>query len=62
MSDKRIENLNVREEQPLIAPTELKKKYPLTENIIKTVMDGQTTIKNILNKKDKRILVVVGPC
>lgn len=62
MSDKRIENLNVREEQPIITPTELKQKYPLTENIIKTVLDGQTTIKNILNKKDPRVLVVVGPC
>ena len=25
-------------------------------------MDGQNTIKNILNKEDSRILVVVGPC
>ena len=62
MSDHRIENLNVSEEKPLITPTDLKKQYPLTENIIQTVLDGQTTIKNILSKKDSRILVVVGPC
>ncbi len=62
MSDNRIENLNVSAEQPIITPTQLKEKYPLTENIIKTVWDGQTTIKNILNKEDNRILVVVGPC
>ncbi|MFY0654593.1 MAG: 3-deoxy-7-phosphoheptulonate synthase [Cyclobacteriaceae bacterium] len=62
MFDKRIENLNVQAEQPIITPTELKAKYPLTEEIIKTVMDGQNTIKNILNKTDNRILVVVGPC
>jgi 3-deoxy-7-phosphoheptulonate synthase len=62
MSDKRIENLNVYAEQPIITPTALKKKYPLTERIIETVASGQTTIKKILEKRDKRILVVVGPC
>ena len=62
MSDQRIENLNIKAEQHIITPTELKAKYPLTERIIKTVMDGQNTIKNILNKEDSRILVVVGPC
>ena len=62
MSDKRIENLNVDAEQPIITPTELKKSYPLTERIIETVATGQKTIKNILEKKDNRILVVVGPC
>lgn len=62
MSDKRIENLNVFVEQPIIAPTELKKLYPLTEKIINTVHNGQTTIKNILEGKDNRLLVVVGPC
>ncbi len=62
MTDKRIENLNIREEQPIITPAELKKQYPLTENIIHTVHTGQTTVKNILSREDKRQLVVVGPC
>jgi 3-deoxy-7-phosphoheptulonate synthase len=62
MTDKRIENLNIREEQPIITPAELKKQYPLTENIINTVHSGQTTVKNILSRDDKRQLVVVGPC
>jgi 3-deoxy-7-phosphoheptulonate synthase len=62
MTDKRIENLNIREEQPIITPAELKKQYPLTKNIINTVHTGQTTVKNILSREDKRQLVVVGPC
>lgn len=62
MMDPRIENLNVSEEQSIITPSQLKALYPLSEKHIETVNNGQTTIKNILNGSDKRILAVVGPC
>ncbi len=62
MTDTRIENVNISEEQKIITPNELKDLYPLNENIIKTVAVGQQTVKNILSGEDKRILVVVGPC
>ena len=62
MTDARIENLNILDETPIISPEELKAEYPLTPNIVHTVFKGQQTIKDILEKKDKRILVVVGPC
>lgn len=62
MTDLRIENLHIKAEKRILSPNELKNEYPLTERIIQTVHEGQTTIKNILNKKDKRIFVVIGPC
>ncbi|WP_317163347.1 3-deoxy-7-phosphoheptulonate synthase [Labilibaculum euxinus] len=62
MMDPRIENLNVGAEQSIITPIELKELYPLSEKHIETVNNGQTTIKNILNGSDKRILAIVGPC
>lgn len=62
MTDKRIENLNIQAETPIISPNALKVLYPLTEHIIQTVQNGQTTVKNILSRNDKRQLVVVGPC
>lgn len=62
MVDPRIENLNVSEEQQIIAPDELKKLYPITEKQVQTVWEGQNTIKDILNGRDKRMLVIVGPC
>lgn len=62
MTDTRIENLNVNSESPILTPEELKLEFPLSANIVDTVFKGQQTIKNILEKKDKRILVVVGPC
>lgn len=62
MSDKRIENLNVYTEDPLITPVELKRRFALKEKSVQTVMRGQNTIKNILDRKDPRLFVVVGPC
>lgn len=60
--DKRIENLNIYSEEKIITPAELKRKYPLTEKAVLTVMEGQIVIRNILWGKDKRKFVVVGPC
>lgn len=62
MPDKRIENINVHSEDPLLTPEQLKRKFPLTEEAVQTVMHGQQTVKNILNRRDHRLFVVVGPC
>jgi 3-deoxy-7-phosphoheptulonate synthase len=62
MLDKRIENLNVFSEDALITPDQLKAKFPLNEQAVQTVMTGQRTAKNILDGRDHRLLVVVGPC
>ena len=57
-----IENVNIRVEQPILTPNELKAIYPLSEKMKQTVSQGQETVKNILNGKDKRKLMIVGPC
>ncbi len=62
MTDLRIENLNIIAEEPIITPDRLKQLYPLTDDITKTILDGQNAVKRILHRKDKRLLVVVGPC
>jgi len=62
MPNKRIENLNVYTEDLLLTPVELKRQLPLTDKAVQTVMIGQNTIKNILDRKDARLFVVVGPC
>ncbi len=62
MAEKRIENLNIKIEEPLITPKRLKELFPLSEKVISTVMAGQNTIKKILRKEDSRLFVIVGPC
>ncbi len=60
--DNRIENLHVTSEDPLIRPDQVKAMYPQTEKSAETVWQGQQTIRDILDGKDKRLFVVVGPC
>ncbi len=62
MTDTRVEDLNIESNIPLITPEALKTKLPLTDAAAKTVMEGRQVIKDILDRKDKRLFVVVGPC
>ena len=59
---KTTENLNVDEVLPIISPINLKKIMPASSESLSTVKKGRSEIKDILNSKDDRLLVVVGPC
>lgn len=57
-----VDNLNVISQELLISPAELKRELPLSEAAHKSVTDGHKTIQNILDRKDHRIFMVIGPC
>lgn len=59
---KRINNLHITEIKSLISPLELKKEYPMTKVSNKTIVNSREIIINILNKKDNRLIAIVGPC
>ncbi|MBN2534541.1 MAG: 3-deoxy-7-phosphoheptulonate synthase [Spirochaetales bacterium] len=59
---KRTNDLNIATIKPLISPAELKKEFPMTEESNKTVVESRNTIIEILKKRDKRLLAIVGPC
>ncbi|WP_417594929.1 3-deoxy-7-phosphoheptulonate synthase [Oceanospirillum sp.] len=62
MPKTRLTNVNVVSQDVLITPEELKKKIPLTDPARGSVVEGRETIQNILDGKDQRLFVVVGPC
>ena len=62
MTVKGLDNVNVRSQTTLITPESLKKNVPLSEKAAKIVLEGRDTIRNILDKKDHRLFVVIGPC
>ncbi len=62
MDDKRIYNVNVVAQDVLLTPEEVKLRVPMTPNAQNTVLDGRLTVENILDRRDHRFLVVVGPC
>jgi len=61
-SNKKIENLNINSQEVLISPYEIKQKLPVTGAALATVTEGRQTICNILDRKDHRLMVVIGPC
>ena len=62
MIDTRVDDLNVLSEQTLISPDELKAQRPLSDAALRTVAEGRATIRNILERTDPRLFLVVGPC
>jgi 3-deoxy-7-phosphoheptulonate synthase len=62
MTEQRIENLNIISCTRLITPRKLKERLPISERARQSVIHGRETIKHILERDDKRLFIVVGPC
>src|SRR6056300_1860844 len=56
------DNINIASSNPLITPADLKSKVVASEKALQTVSQGRDTIRAILDRKDPRIFVVIGPC
>jgi len=57
-----IENVNVTSFAPMPSPEALHSKLPLTDLASETVMQGREALRNIIDRQDQRLFVVVGPC
>jgi 3-deoxy-7-phosphoheptulonate synthase len=55
-------NINVSAADVLMTPAELKAKVPLTDKSYETVTTAREALQRILDRKDPRLFVVVGPC
>ena len=62
MDRRAVENINIEQPEILVTPAELKREIPISDKARQTVSEGRTAIENILERKDHRIFVVVGPC
>jgi len=56
------QNLHVKEAQRLLTPRALKSELPAIEAVNRAVVASRERVTRILNQKDSRLLVVVGPC
>ena len=55
-------DLHVIETRPLLSPAFIKSELPIAPKIAQLVTQTRDRIRNILEGKDRRVLVVVGPC
>lgn len=59
---KNTENLNVAAFDAMPTPEEIHAKLPISEKAAHTVTHGRNLLRKILDRKDPRVFVVVGPC
>jgi 3-deoxy-7-phosphoheptulonate synthase len=55
-------NLKVTGITPIIAPADLRQVFPVSDNERAFVSSSREQIKNIIHRRDKRLMVIVGPC
>ena len=57
-----ISNTNIEEIKEILSPDLLLEQYKLKDDDVEFIEESRKTIENILLNKDKRLLVIVGPC
>jgi len=62
MSNLEVHNVNVDSQAILITPEQLKAALPMSASVHDTLADSRQAIQNILDRRDHRLFVVVGPC
>ena len=62
MDRKPVDNINIEQPEILVTPAELKREIPISDKARETIFSGRRAIEKILERKDHRIFVVVGPC
>ena len=62
MTTPNLENINVSAFDNMPTPAEIHAKLPISDKAGKTVNHGRNVLRKILDRKDHRLFVVVGPC
>ncbi|MDR1854437.1 MAG: 3-deoxy-7-phosphoheptulonate synthase [Azoarcus sp.] len=62
MTTYKTENLNIVAIDHMPSPDEIKARVPLDDEVIATVIAGRKAFLDILDRRDPRLFVVVGPC
>ncbi len=57
-----LQNVNVISSDLLATPEEVKRRLPMTQKATSTVLGSRETVRNILERRDPRLFVIVGPC
>jgi 3-deoxy-7-phosphoheptulonate synthase len=58
----KIQDINIKSFSDMVTPEVLSAEAPVTETASNTVIGSRKIIKDILSKKDPRLLIVTGPC
>ncbi|MER2493072.1 3-deoxy-7-phosphoheptulonate synthase [Catenovulum sediminis] len=57
-----LNNVHVNDEKVLITPEKLKEALPVSDRALSYIANARQTLSNIIQGKDKRLIVISGPC
>ena len=58
----RLQDVNIKTTTPLTSPADMKREFPLTDELARFVYDARESVKAILRGEDRRVIAIVGPC
>ncbi len=59
---KQTYDIRVKTFKPLTSPAQMKTQLPVSDTVADVVLEGRREVEDILSGKDKRLLVISGPC
>lgn len=59
---KKVYNVNIEHEYPLPTPNEILSELPMPPESAENVWNARSQIKSIVRRRDKRIMLICGPC
>ena len=62
MTTTQLENINIASFDPMPSPGEIQARVPVSAAASDTVAAGRQALRDILDRRDHRLFVVVGPC
>ena len=62
MNNIEVHNINVDSQEVLLTPQQLNEALPMSAAVRNTVAGSRQVIRDILDRRDHRLFVVVGPC
>jgi len=62
LSGQRTSDVNVAQLEPIDSPEAIKAEIPLTDKALATVVLGRSQLRDALAGKDRRLVVITGPC
>jgi 3-deoxy-7-phosphoheptulonate synthase len=62
MPHRTLENLNITAFDIMPSPEEIHARLPISDKASEIVFEGREAIKRILDRKDPRLFIVIGPC
>ncbi len=58
----KTDDLRILKTQELSTPEEIRRELTISDNAANIILDSRKTIEDILDEKDDRVFIVVGPC